>query len=309
MKKLLTGLGLAVVVFCLSQTLAWAQTPSLLDEELESSPTATATEEGSLASASAQAQQQLQEKKDQDLTETTGRQKDKLVAYLDEHPIDPLAWYNPLQHAIRQAVANGLPANIVVLLLLFPVIASIIAFARHVIGLKGFGVFIPAVLSVAFVSTGIFTGVVIFMAVLLAATIAKLSLRRLHLPLLPRTAMLLWVVSLLVVLMLVGSSWFGLTSLLTLNIFPLLIVMLITENFISTQLFSSQKEALSITFETLLVAVLCAFIISMENVQQLVLLYPELSLLGVAILNFLVARYTGLRLLEKLRFQAIIEEE
>lgn len=309
MKQLMTWVGLAAASLFLTVSVVFAQTNDLLEEILDASPGAVATEEGSLASASAQAEQQLQEKKDQDITETGGKQKSKLAAYLDEHPIGPLSWHNPLQHAIRQAIANGLPANIIVLLLLFPVVTSIIAFARHVIGLKGFGVFIPAVLSVAFASTGILTGVIVFIIVLLAATIAKLSVKQLHLPLLPRTAMLLWVVSLLVALTLIASSWFGVASLLSLNIFPILIVMLITENFISTQLFNSQKEALSITFETLLVAVLCAFLINMESIQQLVLLYPELSLVAVAIINIIVGRYTGLRLLEKTRFQSIIEEE
>lgn len=309
MKKLIASLFLVSVAYLLAISPSYAQTADLLEEILDASPGAEATEEGSLASASAQAEQKLQEKKDQDITDTGGRQKGKLATFLDEHPIGPLSWQNPLQHAIREAVGNGLPANIIVLLLLFPVITSIIAFARHVIGLKGFGIFIPAVLSVAFVSTGILTGAIVFIIVLVAATIAKLSVRRLKMPLLPRTAMLLWVVSLLVTLTLIASSWFGVASLVTLNIFPILIVMLITENFISTQLFNSQKEALSITFETLLVAALCAFLINMEYLQQLVLLYPELSLIAVAIINILVGRYTGLRLLEKTRFQSIIEEE
>ena len=284
-----------------------AQQPAT-EETLDASPAGEASE-SSLASASAEAAQRLQEKKDQDLTETTGQQKSKLAAFLDEHPIGSLSWNNPLQHAIRQAIANGLPANIIVLLILFPLIAAIIATARHVVGLKGFGVYIPAVLSVAFVSTGIFTGVIVFIAVLIAATLARLAVKRFKLPLLPRTAMLLWVVSFFITLLLIASSWLNVTSLLTLNIFPLLIIMLLTENFMSTQMFSSQKEALSITFETLLIAVLCAFIINMEAVQQTVLLHPELTLISVAVLNIIVGHYTGLRLLERTRFQSIIEEE
>lgn len=308
MKKLL-AVGLFVAI-----SLGWlvvraqAQTLPSVNAQ-EASPAAAATEGASLASASAETEQRLQDRKDQDLTETSGRQKSKLAAYLDEHPIGPLTWHNPLQHAIRNAIANGLPANIIVLLLLFPLIAAIISVTRHIIGLKGFGVFIPAVLSVAFVSTGIPTGVIVFIAVLVAATLARFVTKPLRLPLLPRTAMLLWVVSLFVALMLIGSSWIATSSLLTLNIFPILIVMLLTENFMSTQLFSSQKEALSITFETLVVAVVCALLISMEFIQQFVLLYPELSLLAVAAINILSGRYTGLRLLEKTRFQSIIEEE
>jgi hypothetical protein len=58
-----------------------------------------------------------------------------------------------------------------------------------------------------------------------------------------------------------------------------------------------------------LIAVACALLINMEFIQQLVLLYPELSLLVVAATNLLVGKYTGLRLLERARFQSIIEEE
>lgn len=308
MKKLLLGLLLFTLVGGVFAPSLQAQTGVSLEETVDASPAGEASA-GSLASASAEAEQRLQDKKDQDLTETGGEQKSKLAAFLDENPIGPLSWNNPLQHAIRQAIANGLPANIIVLLLLFPLIAAIIAAARHVIGLKGFGVYIPAVLSVAFVSTGIFTGVIVFVAVLIAATIARLVVKRFKLPLLPRTAMLLWVVSFFITIILIASSWLNVTSLLTLNIFPLLIIMLLTENFMSTQLFSSQKEALSITFETLVIAVICAFIINMEAVQQTVLLNPEISLLAVAGLNLIIGRYTGLRLLERTRFQSIIEEE
>lgn len=278
-------------------------------EAAEATAPVEATEENKLASSSAELDQKLQEKKDQDITETGGKQKSKLAAYLDENPIGPLSWYNPLQHAIRQANTNGLPANIIVLMLLFPLIVSLIAAARHVVGLKGFEIYIPAVLSVAFLSTGIITGVIIFIAVLFSASVARKVVKKLRLPALPRTAMLLWVVTFMMLSLLIISSWFDVSSLLTISIFPLLIIMLLTENFMSTQLFNSQKEALSITFETLLVAILCALLISLEGVQQFVLLFPEVSLLAVAGINILTGKYTGLRLLERVRFESIIEEE
>lgn len=309
MKKII--LFILSVGFLLTSFTTNAQALSIepLDDVLEASSPVEASDTGKLASSSAEVDKQIQEKKDQDITETGGKQKSKLAAYLDENPIGGLSWHNPLQHAIRQAIANGLPANIIVLLMLFPLIASIIAFGRHIVGLKGFGVYIPAVLSVAFVSTGIIVGILIFFAVLLAATIARRVVKRLRLPLLPRTAMLLWVVTFLILVLLMVASWVNISALLSVSIFPLLIIMLLTENFMSTQLFNSQKEALSITFETLLVAVLCALLINLEGVQQFVLRFPEISIITVAGLNMLIGRYTGLRFLERVRFESIIEEE
>lgn len=271
--------------------------------------TAQASESGKLASASSQVQQIIQEKKDQDLTETGGKQKSRLAAFLDEHPISSLSWHNPVQVAIRQAIENGLPANIIVVLLLFPLIASMIAASRHVIGLTGFGIYIPAVLSVAFVSTGVLMGVATFLAVLAAAMISHKIVKRLKLPYLPRTAMLLWGVSVFILGILIASSILGLQALISINIFPLLITMLLSENFMETQLLNSQKEAIRLTLETLFIAIFCSFLISLEAVQQFVLLRPELTLLGTVLVNSAIGRYSGLRLLEYLRFQSILEKK
>lgn len=301
--------SLMMVVAASTSQLVKALTIEPLEAVQEATTGGEASESTRLSSPSAEVEQKIQDKKDQDITETGGKQKSELAAYLDDHPIKPLSWYNFLQHTIRKAIANGLPANIIVLMLLFPVIASIIAISRHVIGMKGFGVYIPAVLSVAFVSTGISTGLIVFVVVMIAANIARILVRKLKLPSLPRTAMLLWVVTLFILSLLIISSWFDVSSLLTINIFPLLIIMLLTENFMSTQLFSSQKEAFSITFETLLIALICASIISLDQIQQFVLLYPELTVLGVAGMNFLTGKYTGLRILERVRFSSIIQEE
>jgi uncharacterized Tic20 family protein len=71
--------------------------------------------------------------------------------------------------------------------------------------------------------------------------------------------------------------------------------------------FATQKEALNLTIETLVVAIFCAFIIGLEAVQQFVILQPEITLLGVAIFNWMVGKYTGLRLLEYVRFKSIID--
>ena len=265
--------------------------------------------QSAIASTAAQAEQVLIEKKAEDITETAGETRGKLATFLEENPIGKITWHNFLQHLIRDAVAKGLPANIIVLLLLFPLVVSIIAASRHVIGLRGFGIYIPAVLSVAFVSTEIITGVIIFAAVLLAATITRRLVKDLNLPYLPRTAMILWGVSVFILVMLILSSKLEIFQLLTISIFPILIIIILTENFMNSQLFNSQREAMKIAFETLIVAIICSLIISQDIVQKFVLLYPEVSLLGTAFINYLIGKYTGLRLAEFLRFSSILGQD
>lgn len=267
-----------------------------------------ASDSAKLSSPSAEVVEKLQQKTDQDITETSGQKKSVLAAYLDEHPIGALSWNNIIQKAIRKAISSGMPANIIVILLIFPIIASLVAFSRHVIGLKGFGIYIPAVLSVAFVSTGILTGIVVFAAVLFTALMTRPALKKLKLPMLPRTAMLLMSVSIAILALMLIGSIYNISIVINISIFPLLIIILLTENFMETQLFSSQKEALQITFETLLIAVLCSLILGSETIQKFVILRPELTLIGVAIINLAIGKYTGLRFLEYLRFKDLFDQ-
>ncbi len=301
----------------LSSTPSWAQVQksalpttvkptSILAENEASSSALESTDSAKLSSPSAEVVEKLQQKTDQDITETSGQKKSVLAAYLDEHAIGKLSWHNFLQKAIRKSIASGMPANIIVILLLFPIIASLVAFSRHVIGLKGFGIYIPAVLSVAFVSTGILPGILVFLVVLMTALFTRPILKKFRLPILPRTAMLLMSVSVAILALLLLGSIYNLDLVIDISIFPLLIIILLTENFMETQLFNSQKEALQITFETLLIAVLCSLLIGSESIQKFVILRPELTLLGVALINLAIGKYTGLRFLEYLRFKDLL---
>jgi hypothetical protein len=248
------------------------------------------------------------DKESQDITQTSGTQKDKLVAYLETHPAEPLNWNNLLAHAIRNAIKNGVPANILVLVLLFPLIASVIAASRHVIGLRGFGIYIPAVLAVALVSTGLIVGILVFIAIISVAIFSKRILKGLNLSYLPRTALLLWMIALAILGILLISPNFSLVNLTNLNIFPILILILLSENFLDAQSTSKPADALALAIETLVLAFVSGFALRWEPLQHFALTQPELLIIATAIFNVLVGKFGGLRLTEWLRFRPIIEE-
>lgn len=307
---------LSLFAVLLPNRVAWAITlenadittdvDSLYETEV-ATPSAQATESSKLASPSAEIVERIQERKDQDITETSGKQKTKLETFLDENPPSELSWHNFLQHAIRRAVSNGLASNVVVLLLLFPLIAAVISIARHIIGLQSFGIYIPAVLSVALVSTGINMGLSIFFILIITTLVFRRFLKFIKLQLLPRTAMLLWSISISILAIFIFSSSVGSIIFLNITIFPLLILMLLTENFIETQLASSQSQAVRYALETIFVALICSLLISYEPLQKFALLNPEVILVSVPVINIIVGRYSGLRLLEYLRFKSIID--
>lgn len=280
---------------------------TIINQNLEE---ATLSAEASLsATASDSTKLAIQEKKDQDLTETVSQASDDLATFIQNQTPIELKWYNFLQYYIRSAIQNGLPANIVVLVLMFPLVASLIAFARHVIGLRGFGIYAPAVLSVAFVSTGIPLGIMMFIFVILVAAMIRKLNNKLNLPYLPKTALLLWGISIAVLALLIVAGNFDLTFLMKISIFPLLIIILLSENFMETQLFSNQGEAFRLTLETIIIAILGALLISSQAIQRIVILNPEITLIAIGLIDVLIGSFTGLRLMELWRFRNVAKSK
>ena len=264
----------------------------------EASESAEATSAGTI---------KLEQATKQDITQTASPVKGKLEGYLAEKKVDTLKWSNFIQVGMRQAVARGVSANTIVLVLLFPLVALMIASARHLLGLTGFGIFVPAMLSVAFVATGIRVGMVLFVVIWLLATIARRLTKRLKMQYLPRMALLMWFVSIGVLAVLLGAVNLEFGELSAVSIFPILILMLLSENFIEVQTGKSKREAFQVTTQTILMAIGAAVILKLDLVQKLVLLNPEVYLLVVAITNIYVGKYVGLRLLERVKFKSLLK--
>ena len=109
-----------------------------------------------------------------DLTQKTEETLGPLESLLESQVVGSVWPFNPLKHAIRAAVGIGVPANTITLLLLLPAVAAIIAAARHLIGLRGFGIFLPAALAVAFVATGPILGIGLFLVIVTVSTFARI---------------------------------------------------------------------------------------------------------------------------------------
>ena len=313
MKKivaLIIVIALAGFLTQTNQALAQTRIP-LLEEEiiLEATESSEATPEATLASPSAETVQKIQEKKDQDITETEGEQKSKLVRYLEENPLENKNFTNLLQQAIRNAVKEGVPPNVIVLVLLFPLVSSFIAASRHIIGLRGFGIYIPAVLSIALVSTGILEGIAMFLAIILVAIPAKKILTKFKLPYLPRTAILLWFISLTILAILLLAPLINMVTLMTVNIFSIMVLVLLAENFLDAQARTKPIDAIALTLETLGLAFLSGILLQWEALQKFALLQPELLIVSIFVINFIVGKFVGLRFSEYFRFRSLMEEE
>ena len=244
-----------------------------------------------------------------DITQPTSEIKSQLERVMAEHPVGQLSWTNFLRYGVQQATAQGVPLNTVVLVLLFPLVVAIVAASRHLIGMRGAGILTPALLSVAFLATGVWAGVVLFAIILFVTSLMRTLLKRLKLQYLPRVALLLWFVSAGVLVTLFLSAYVNLTSLVNVGIFPILILMLLSETFIDIQQGRSAGEARDLIFQTFLLAMISSLLLAWSAVQQIVLLYPELVFFGVAVFDVFMGKYTGLRLTEYIMFKQAVKED
>lgn len=214
--------------------------------------------------------------------------------------------YSFLREKIKEAVGFGVSPNTIVLLFLFPLVAGLVAFSRQVVGLSGFGLLIPAILAVAFLSTGGAMGLFLLIFVILASLLGKLLMKKIRLPYLPKLAVLIWIVSLLVMSAIVFLAKWGGESLMSVGIFPIILFILMAEIFIETQITKSFSVSLGMLVETVILALVAYKILSSPVIQEMVLVNPEVSAVTILLLDLLVGRYKGLRFLEIWKFRKLI---
>ena len=243
-----------------------------------------------------------------DITQKSIESLGPLEKLLKDQKLGSVWPFNPVKYAIRASVASGVPANTIVLLLLLPIVAFVIAFTRNVIGIRGFGIFLPAALSVVFVAMGPIVGIGLFLVIVIVSTAMRLILRKLKVKLqyLPRMAFILWAVVLGVLGVLFLAPILQFTDLANVSIFAVLFLVLLAEDFTRVQLGKSVKTALNLTFETLILSLISFLFLTFQPLQEYVLLNPEVSLLLVAAADLLLGKYTGLRVMEFYRFRKLI---
>lgn len=299
MRKLIVLLVLVV----LSLSLSWS---NLAKVKATSTPSATQTPTPiATPSPTAQAGEPVRP----DITEKSIETLGPLEKLLKEQQVGSAWPFNPVKTAIRSSVASGVPANTIVLLLLLPIVAFVIAFTRNIVGIRGFGIFLPAALSVVFVATGPVVGIGLFLVIVIVSTATRLILRKLKVKLqyLPRMAFILWAVVLGVLGVLFLTPVLKFTDLANVSIFAVLFLVLLAEDFTRVQLGKSVKTALNLTFETLILSLISFLFLTFQPLQRFVLLNPEISLLVVAGLDLLLGKYTGLRVMEFYRFRKLIK--
>jgi len=119
----------------------------------------------------------------------------------------------------------------------------------------------------------------------------------------------MWFVSIGVLGVLLGAVSINLGELSAISIFPILILMLLVENFIEVQVGKSRREAFRVTIQTMVMAVAAALVMRLDLVQRWVLLNPEIFLILIAVFDIYIGKYVGLRALEYFKFKELTKKK
>jgi len=211
--------------------------------------------------------------------------------------------------SVELAVERGVSTNTIVLLLLLPLVATVVSVLHYIVGVSGYGIFMPTMMAVAMLATGIPGGLLMYGVILGVTLLSNSVLKKLKLHFWPSRSITLTIISLTTFGLMLATSYWELIDLSKISIFPVLFMILLVEEFVRTQLSRSKGEAIKLTLGTLGLSMLGAWGMSIGVIQAWVLNNAEIALVAVVVINIIVGNYTGIRWTEIKRFKKAIRKK
>lgn len=201
----------------------------------------------------------------------------------------------------------ALPVNVqetYKVLLMVPIGAFIILLLRNFVGLMTFGTFMPVLIALAFRETHVVWGIILFTLIVSFGLLVRFYLDELRLLLVPRLAVILTVVILMMLFISVMSLNLNLGSGLSVALFPMIILTMTIERMCVTWDERGASEAIKSGAGSLLAAVIAYAVMNFAALQYLMFAFPELLFVLLALI-LLFGEYRGYRLSELVRFKAL----
>lgn len=197
--------------------------------------------------------------------------------------------------------------NVYRVLLMVPIGAMLVVFLRTFIGLNTFGTFMPVLIALAFRETQLMWGLILFTLIISLGLMIRFYLERLMLLLVPRLASILIIVVILMILISLITHKFGAERVLSVSLFPMVILAMTIERMSITWEENGAKTALLQGIGSLFVASIGYLLMTNGHLMYLMFVFPELLLILLAC-SLVMGRYTGYRLVELRRFKDMMDK-
>jgi len=214
---------------------------------------------------------------------------------------------NEVSEWIRAFSVFNLPVHaqlVLQILLLIPIGCLVSAILRQVIGINTFGTFMPVLVALAFRETQLLWGIVFFTAIVSLGLFFRAYFDKLHLLMVPRLTAILTIVVLVIFVMSLVTFKFGVTSGLSISLFPIVILTMVIERMTLLWEEHGAAEAIKAAFNSLLTAVIAYEAMNNTWIVHLIVTFPELLFIVLA-LALMLGRYNGYKLMEYRRFKVL----
>lgn len=201
----------------------------------------------------------------------------------------------------------GISQNLLKIILMIPLGALVTVVFRNIIGLETFGTFLPVLIAAAARETGLWWGLAGFVTIIVLSAVIRRGLDWLQLLHSPKMAIVLTTVVIVMMSMTMGGMKLGYVDLAHITLFPIAILAITAER---VALMESEQGALKVartTLMTLVVISACYAVMDSLFMQCLMLAFPELLLVVIA-LNLWLGKWIGIRVSEFVRFRRLIFE-
>ncbi|MCF6365456.1 MAG: hypothetical protein L3J35_04565 [Bacteroidales bacterium] len=199
----------------------------------------------------------------------------------------------------------GIPLGLIKIIILLPMGALFVAIFRNVIGIQTFGVFLPALIAIAFSETGLIYGMSGFLFITVLVSFMHFPLERMGLLYVPKMAILLIFVIVSSILISILAIDAGLYKMSYVTLFPIVILTVTAERLGRKIEEDGLQKTAVLMIQTLFVASAAFFVMNSDTLESVFLAFPEILLLIIGT-ELWLGKWVGLRLTEYWRFRWLI---
>lgn len=178
--------------------------------------------------------------------------------------------------------------------LLVPLGAAIVVFFRITLGIRVLGPFRSVLLALAFQVTGVGLGTFFLALVISVLVLMRRWLRRLRLPYFGRLSVVVSMVAAIIMIALVLARGFGIDALSRTAYFPIVVLCLTADGFVTTLRREGTRSAVWRGAMTAMVAVLITYLTRVPGFEPLLAHYPELLFAEIGVI-LVISYFLGFR--------------
>lgn len=194
------------------------------------------------------------------------------------------------------------------LLMIIPLGILIVVVIRNIIGISTLGTFMPILIGMAFLQTGITTGLFYFCIIIAIGLLIRGYLSKLNLLLVPRIGAVVVVVIIIMQALTVLSYQLGFQSATAITYFPIIILAWTIERVSIKWEEDGPHNALKETFASLVTGLLTYFVLSNNYIRHIMYSFNEFNIIILGLI-LLIGTYTGYRLSELHRFNPLVSRD